>query len=490
MSDQIVEKLTVLESMAREADLIENPFVRTTLLGLSLRWNDWKANALYGYLLNQVDGSFFLEDAFTLPRYQEELGGDLVLGKVLGRDDMEFRYHSEKAPMHSLWAGTSGSGKTNAAKVLIEQALEAGIGSIKVSDPKSEYKDVAVKFPGFLMLRWNDLRFNPLMPPPNVPHNEWWQTVVGHWAQCFNFWEGAQSLLIRLLWNLSRSGEVPTILDLLTALEMETPRYKQKDYIIMATVSSRLEMMLYTCQDVVMADSGMLPMLSERHYILQTTGLMSEIESWLLEFLLIWEYMYRIWNPEERRLTLHVYDECQHRLFSSEKERNVKKISASMISMLVDEARALNMGICSLSQEPSSLVNAVLNNSFLKVAFHLGSGIEVRVMKEAMGLTTEQADVLHSMETGEAIVRMAGGFMDPLPVRVREFREPERVDEFDFAEHQKRLKADLYKKAGVDGRGIEGVGRTRTQHDDKGEPRPPGEPGDDGDIGEEWDVLD
>ncbi len=449
MNDKIIEKLTVLEAMARDSDLLDTPLVRTTLYRLSLWWDDLAANTLYGYLLNQSDGSFFTEDVFCLPREQGELDGELVLGNVIGKEEMEFKYRVDRVPLHILAAGTSGCGKTNFAKVLIDQAYDAGISSIKVSDPKAEYADVAWKYPDFMVLKWNELRYNPLTPPPNVPQNEWFQTVVGHMAQCFNFWEGAQSLLIRLLWNLSQHKEKPTIVDLMQALEVEKPRYKQKDFLVMGTVSSRLELILYTCRDIVLAESSVLPLLSERHHVIQTTGLMSEIESWLLEFMLIWEFMYRIWNPEKREMTLHVYDECQHRLFSREKERNAHKISASLISMLVDEARAMNMAICSLSQEPSSLVNAVLNNSFLKVAFHLGSGIEVRVMKEAMGLSQEQADALHKMETGEAIVRMAGGFMDPLPIMVDEFQRPTQIDEVDFAEHQKRLKADLYEDAGI-----------------------------------------
>ena len=85
MNDQVRKKLTVLEEIARDADLLENPFVRTTLLGLSFHWNEIKANALYGYLLNRVDGSFFTEDVYKLPSDQQKLDGELVLGKVLGR---------------------------------------------------------------------------------------------------------------------------------------------------------------------------------------------------------------------------------------------------------------------------------------------------------------------------------------------------------------------------------------------------------------------
>lgn len=217
----------------------------------------------------------------------------------------------------------------------------------------------------------------------------------------------------------------------------------------MGTVSSRLELMLYTCREIVLAKSSVLPSLAQRRYILQTTGLMSEIESWLLEFMLIWEFMYRIWNREQRHLTLHVYDECQHRLFSKEKERGAHKISASVISMLVDQARAMNMALCSLSQEPSSLVNAVLNNSYLKLAFHLGSGMEVRIMKEAMGLDADQANALHYLETGEAITRMAGGYMDPFPVRIDRFENNCSITEEAFRVHQAEMLKSLYEEAGL-----------------------------------------
>jgi len=475
MNNQIVEKLTLLEEMARDADLLDVSMVRKTLIRLSLNWNDIVADQLYGYLLNQVNGGFFTDDVFELPSDQNEIDGELVLGNVLGREEVQFRHQVDRLPLHILAAGTSGCGKTNFAKVLLDEAIAAGLRSIMVGDPKSEYADVAMKYPDFLLLKWNDLRFNPLTPPPNVPRNEWHQTIVGHMAQTFNFWEGAQSLLIRLLDNLCDRIENPTIVDLMTALEMEKPRYKQKDFLVMGTVSSRLELMLYTCRDIVLAKSSVLPSLAQRRYILQTTGLMSEIESWLLEFMLIWEFMYRIWNRDQRQLTLHVYDECQHRLFSKEKERGAHKISASVISMLVDQARAMNMALCSLSQEPSSLVNAVLNNSFLKMAFHLGSGMEVRIMKEAMGLDADQANALHYLETGEAIARLAGGFMDPFPVKIDVFHGLSREPDGAFKAHQAEMLKSLYEEAGI---GIESDEKSGSRE------------GEQESFGEEYDDLD
>lgn len=446
---KILNSLVFLEQLAEKCKLLDNGFVRYSLYRLSVMWDQRLAKQLYSYLINSAGESLLFDDVFDLPGWGD-LVGELVLGSVIGNDRVAFNYSINKLPMHILAGGTSGSGKTNFAKVLIEKAHYAGISSIKISDPKSEYEDIAMKHPEFILLRWNELRFNPFIPPLNVPENEWWQCVIGHMSQCFNFWAGGESLLIKLINKVAKSEKHPTLLDLLYALNTETTRFKQKDFIVMGTVASRLELMINTCKDVVLTRSTILPELMKQNYILQTSGLMSEIESWLLEFLILWESMYRLSNHDKRQMTLHVYDECQHRLFSSEKERNIKKISSSMISMLVDEARALNMGIVALSQEPSMLVKSVLNNSWLKIAFHLGSGQEVKIMKNAMGLSQEQAEALFYMEVGEGIIRMAGGgYMDPFPVKFNKYQKPVDINMEAFWKHQHDLKMKLYKDSGI-----------------------------------------
>jgi len=456
----IPEYIEMLEGLANKTGLIKNASVRSSLYWLSVKWNPRLARSLFEMLLLHMPEENDIDEFFEFPG-MNDLHGELVLGGVYGYEVIEFAHLIEKLPLHTLAVGTSGSGKTNLSKILIEQAYLAGVNSIKVSDPKAEYADIAKKYPDFLLLNWSDLYFNPFLPPPNVPINEWHQSVIGHLAQALNFWEAAQSLFLKLLDSFTQQMnngnsdkeidelKIPNVIELLNRLNQYKPRYKQKDYMVMATVSSRLEMLFNTFRESILTKKSVLPFLIDRHCIIQTHGLNGEIESWLLEFLLLWEYMYRLYNPDHRELILHIYDECQHRLFSSEKERNIKKISSSVISTLVDEARALNIGICSLSQEPSSLIKAILNNSWMKIVFHLGSGAEVSVMQESLGLKYEQTEVLHELETGEAIVRMAGGYMKAFPVKINEFISPESVNEYEFLEEQNTMKEELYQEAGL-----------------------------------------
>jgi len=445
---QIIREIAYLEAFARKGKLISHPFVRNSLYRLSMAWDKQLAGMLHSYLVTYFDGSALFDNVFDAPKLGD-LDGELYLGEVIGNEGLIFQYDVEKLPMHVLATGTSGCGKTNFSKKLIEQAYDAGIPSIKISDPKSEYEDIAKKYPDFFLFRWNELRFNPLTPPPNVPEREWDQTIVGHMAQSFNFWEGAQSLFLKLISTQRQKGKCPTFFDLLDAVNNYKHKFYYKDLVTMSTVASRLELITHALGDMVSANTDMLPYLNTKHYILQTSGLMSEMESWLLEFLLIWEFYYRLFNPTDQELTLHVYDECQHRLFNSEKERNVKKIGSSMISMLVDEARSLNIGIVALSQEPSELIKGVLNNSYLKLVFHLGSGTEIKTMSSAMGLDSEQEKALHHLETGEAIIRMAGGFTEAFPAQIHLFEDVDIGNAQGFRVKQEQMKKDLYKDCDI-----------------------------------------
>lgn len=446
--------LAILEELKNKARVTEDWF-ESGLDSLSVYWNPTLAHSLYSYLLAKLDGNYYVNDDFDLPANQDSIVGELKLARILGKSAIELRLPLEKTPRHLVFAGTSGSGKTNAAIVLAESAYQAGIHSVKINDPKAEeYIPLAAKYPDTLCLNWKDLRFNPLKPPPNVAIDVWHQVVTGHLSETLNFWHGAESVILKTLAKLFNHNPEATIIDLLHAIESTPQRFKHKDAIILSTVTSRLELLLYTLGEVITTNSEMLQVLSDKQLILSTTGLMSEIESFLSEFLLLWDSLYRTYNPSARHLTINIMDECQHRLFSRAKEYSEHKRSASLITKLVDEARALNMAICSLSQEPSTLLKSVLNNSYLKVCFHLSSGGEVTTMSQAMALTSQQSESLHSLETGEAIIRMAGGYMEPLPVKFYKFEEPTCVDWIAFWRHQKEQKERLYKQSGVNRSGI------------------------------------
>jgi len=407
--------------------------------------------ALFSKLALNPESLNFLISDFELPINQSEFNGELNLGYLLENINISFNIPINKLPMHTFVAGMSGFGKSNFVKILAEQLIQRNHDSFHIYDPKAdEYIELAQKYPDILILNYKDLRFNPLTPPPNMPRINWFQVFINHFSQCFNFWQGSEGLLLEHLMRVAEQNQTPDLSLLFQSVLSSKSKFGYKDMMIKSTVVSRLQMLLQLFQDTFTINSEMLKIISNKRIIFLTNGLMSEAESWLTEILLLWEFYYRVYNPDQRQFTLKLYDECQHRLFSSEKEKNIQKISSAIISQLVDQARALNIGICSLSQEPSTLIKSVINNSWLKIAFHLNSGGEIKIMKEAMGLNEEQTDHLFYLEPGEAIVRTAGGFMDAVLVKLYEFENSETINNKDFWEYQNEQKHRLYEESEIE----------------------------------------
>lgn len=437
--EELVEKLRIREG-----------WVRNSIQSLKVREN----HGLYNAVLRRVEAAYNEADektlAFLSPENQLFLQGELSLGTVIGDEGIRLNIPIAAIPRHLFIAGSSGSGKSEFAKCLVERVRDAGVSSIRVVDPKaSEFVTLARKYRQFLCLNWSDLRFNIFTPPPNVPWIEWIQSVVSHLSEAFNFWEGTEALLLKHLIKLKQADIELTVPHLIRSLQSDRGIFGQKDAMTRSTAMSRLEMLDNLFGPAISTNSAVLVHLSNRASIISTSGLMSTAESWFAEYLLLWEHLYRKYNPDSRVLTLHIYDECQHRLFSSQKERSQHQTTAPLVSKLVDEARSLGLGICSLSQEPSTVIKAIQNNAWLRVAFRLGSGTEIRVVREAMGLTDDQANVLFYLEPGEAIVRLAGGYMEPMLVKFDEFEQAAFCSEGEFRKYQEELKQELYREAGV-----------------------------------------
>lgn len=124
MNHDIINNLTLLEELALNAGLEDDQFVRYCFEWLSIRYDENLSSNLYGYLLDKQQTNVFIDDIFEIPQHQEELEGQLTLGKIMGKEKLELKHDVSRLHMHVLVGGTSGSGKTNFAKVLIEELVK------------------------------------------------------------------------------------------------------------------------------------------------------------------------------------------------------------------------------------------------------------------------------------------------------------------------------------------------------------------------------
>jgi len=435
------QQVELLHDLVKRTGITDS-WVSNSLVSLTVRWNRLLYETVARHIAAMLEESNPRLLAFDLSEYSPSTAEGLSMGSILGPRPVNFVIPVSSIPMHWCIVGSSGFGKSEFAMKAADELLSMGTCPVRIFDPKAdEFSPLAKTHANVKCLKASNLKINLFSPPPNVPHETWYPEVTDHLSETYSFWEGALSLILRHCFQLHERHQQVTLLTLIDSIRGERGGFGQKDAMAKATAISRLEFILYATGTALTTDSGLLEALHGQSLVLSTSGLMSSIESYVTEYLLLWEYEYRKHNPGKRCFSLTIYDECQHRLFSSRKEFGVHSRSAPLISKMFDEARALNLGICSLSQEPSTLIKPVVNNSWLKVGFRLGSGQEIKTMKDAMGLTEEQAECIHYLEPGEAIVRMAGGHLDPIPVR---------FDQFDPAPVMSTQEFEAYQKLEVD----------------------------------------
>ena len=130
---------------------------------------------------------------------------------------------------HVLIAGQTGTGKSTLLKMVFSQAL--------ILNGKHEMKNIPhekiicwlfVKAQDMrslltvnrdiLVVTFNEIKLNPLEPPPGMKPIEWGSVFADLWIQAFRLYEGSKGFLIEILNNLYRKyeqfGHYPSLFDL------------------------------------------------------------------------------------------------------------------------------------------------------------------------------------------------------------------------------------------------------------------------------------
>lgn len=81
------------------------------------------------------------------------------------------------------------------------------------------------------------------------------------------------------------------------------------------------------------------------------------------------------------------------------------KLAFSPLTYVLSQAREVGMGLV-LADQTAELDEAVFVNSLTKVCFRLGSGKDIRKIRDAFSLTQAQADFINRLDTGQCIVRV------------------------------------------------------------------------------------
>jgi len=356
--------------------------------------------------------------------------GDYFIGNISAREKTNPFYLRESEMIkHLLFAGASGSGKTNVSFLLIKQFLEKNKPFL-VIDWKRNYRDM-ITFPEakdkdiliFTVGRETcPFLFNPLIPPEGTSPHVWLAKLIEIICHAYFLGEGVIYLLskaINTVYNdfgvYEGSGYWPTFRNVLHFLENYECKGRETQWLASAVRAATT--LCFGEMDRVL-NRGNYPIgeILKRNVILEVDALTDSAKVFLTESLLLWIHHYRM-AEGKRETCKHVciIEEAHHIL-----SRKLQWMSGTetITDILLREIREFGESLIIIDQDPSLLSIPALGNTYTTICLNLKERNDVNVMASILNLNHDEKEFLTKLEVGQGIVKLQGRWPDPFLINI------------------------------------------------------------------------
>ena len=378
--------------------------------------------------------------------YPGDINGLVQIGQIhnpILKQTHSFGLNLNEVNQNLLLSGRAGSGKTTLLMMMLLQFIKMKL-PFTVLDFKRDYRNLIRLSDKLHIYNWKTFRFNPLAPPPNVDSIYWTQILSDVFFRSFfpNYSATAsKAVFMDVLGSMLLKDNKLSFPEFDTELKKIltgkfSPKYKER----VRTFRGRIKPMLQVLGDMFDCRAG-FPMdeLLNKNVVLEFDGVSSEIQTFLVTSIFYWIFTYRINNTQRGDLKhCLVFDEAKM-VFSKEFASG-----SSPLSRLVSTAREFGEGLILSDQMPSSLGDAILANVYTQISLSLSSMKDIRGVSSAMGLSSEQRQVLNSLPLRIGICKMAGRYMKPFTFALPDMRFDKSVNDNEVKNHMD-FKPDSFK---------------------------------------------
>jgi len=384
---------------------------------------------LYSLASKYLDETYDKKLLLSLPE-KEVIDGEYGLGKVIygDREYHPFGLRENEWLRHVGIFGTTGSGKTNCAFLLLRELVKKGKPFL-IFDWKRNYRDL-LTLDEFRETKIytigrsvSPLFFNPLIPPAGTKPQEWLKKMIEVMCHAYFLGEGVAFLLQKAIDQAysdigvysGNAGEYPTFGDVLSILERM--QVKGRKALWMDSTLRTLGVLCFGEFGKVLNVSRPYPLadLLKENVILELDSLTNSDKTFFIEALLLWIHHYRL-SEGERETFKHaiVIEEAHHILLRKKQEMTGTE---AITDIILREIRELGESIILIDQHPSLISMPALGNTYTTICFGLKHKADMFTISESLLLDKEQVDFLGQLETGKAIVKLQGRFFKPFLVR-------------------------------------------------------------------------
>ena len=389
---------------------------------------------LYSLASQYLDETFDKQLLLSLPD-AGDIAGDHEIGKVVyaGRELHPFGLRENEWLRHIGIFGTTGSGKTNCAFVLLSKLLKMRKPFL-VFDWKRNYRDL-LALPDFAGLKVytigreeSPLLFNPLIAPPGTSPQTWLKKLIEVMCHAYFLGEGVAYLLQKAIDQAysdsgvyyEQAGAFPTFRDVLNILEKTEVRGRKALW-----MDSTLRTLGVLCfgefgRVLNAAKPSPLASLLSENAVLELDSLTNSDKTFFIEALLLWIHHFRLSQPERETFKHAILIEEAHHILLRKKQEATG--SEAVTDVILREIRELGEAIILIDQHPSLISIPALGNTYTTLCFGLKHRADMFTISESLLLAKDEVDFLGQLETGTAIVKLQGRYFKPFLVRLPLFQ--------------------------------------------------------------------
>lgn len=372
----------------------------------------------------------YKEEIRLPPPIPKKLKGEYKMGEVIYPDNIygPFGLRENEFIKHILIAGMTGTGKTNLSFHILGEFVKHKKPFL-VFDWKKNYRKLKQlpEFKDLLIIKLGSkddkLRFNPLIPPQKTDPKHWLAMIIDVIKHAFFVAHGVEYFFrkgINYLYEqfgiYEGKDDFPTFEDLEKTLQKEFVRGREMLWMSSAKrVLASLTFSGLLGEVLNVRKQDKIENLLKKNVIIEMDNLATIEKVFFIESFLLWIYHFRKNQAKREKFKHAIIIEEAHHVLSGKKEFELgeEPIMETIIRMI----REFGESIIVIDQEPSKISNSILANTYCKICFNLGNGLDIDKISNAMNIDNIEKLYIDKLKIGHAIIKLKERFFEPVHVK-------------------------------------------------------------------------
>lgn len=269
------------------------------------------------------------------------------------------------------------------------------------------------------------VRLNPLEVIPGMKANDNSNIFADIFVQATRLYDGTKNFIVehlnRLYEKYAGLGYYPSLFDFyyyIKAMKFSqlsrTARYQE-------SAVNRVGGMISGSGKIFDCSRGHIKSLADTHTIFMIQHFTAEMQVFIVNWLLTWLFYFKLTYKSDVEHVIGIDD--SNLLFDVSFERR-PDLGMPILHHLLSNVRKAGITIIVTSQAPTMLGSSIFSNLYVTVMMALSDGGDIEKMQRTMGITNpEEKDCCHKIKDREAIVKLAGRYLNPFVITIPDKEE-------------------------------------------------------------------